>query len=44
MKIFSIKFSELDWKFEYIKEEHENIFFHITNNAFFHDILKSYIN
>lgn len=44
MKIFSIKFSELDWKFEYIKEEHENIFFHITQIMPFFMIFLSYIS
>lgn len=44
MKIFSIKFSELDWKFECIKKEYNDIFFHVTQIMPFFMIFLSYIS
>ena len=44
MKIFSIKFSDLDWKFECIKKEYNDMFFHVTQIMPFFMIFLSYIS
>ena len=44
MKIFSIKFSDLDWKFECIKKEYNDIFFHVTQIMPFFMIFLSLIS
>ncbi len=44
MKIFSIKFSDLDWKFECIKKEYNDLFFHVTQIMPFFMIFLCYIS